>query len=108
MNNIEISAIVPCYNSEKHLERCLKSLINQEYDNYKIVAYDNESTDSTPEILMSYKEKYPDKISIIDIPNISSNFPLIPLFIISLAIFLYCSLLSKKLSLILPLRKSSI
>ena len=73
MNNIEISAIVPCYNSQKHLERCLDSLINQEYNKYKIIAYDNESTDSTPEILMSYKEKYPDKLSIINVPNIYRN-----------------------------------
>lgn len=70
---ISITIVVPCYNSEKLLERCLESVINQDYDNYKIVAYNNESTDSTAEILTRYQNKFSKKITVIDIPNIYKN-----------------------------------
>ena len=32
----KVSIIVPCYNVEKYIERCLNSLINQEYSNIEI------------------------------------------------------------------------
>jgi len=72
-DKISISVIVPCYNSEKHLSRCLDSVLNQTYDNYKVIAYNNESTDSTKDILERYQDKYSSKLEVIDIPNIYKN-----------------------------------
>lgn len=72
-NPISITVVIPCYNSERHLKRCLVSVLNQSYENYKVVAYNNESTDSTGEILSKYAEKYKDKLSVIDIENIYQN-----------------------------------
>ena len=56
-----VSVIVPIYNTEKYLRRCLDSLINQTLDGVQIVAVDDGSTDSSPAILEEYVSKYPDR-----------------------------------------------
>ena len=47
----KVSIIVPCYNVEKYIERCLNSLINQEYSNIEILCIDDGSKDNTKKIL---------------------------------------------------------
>jgi len=51
---IKVSVIVPVYNAEKYLEKCLDSLINQTMEEIEIIAVDDGSTDSTPRILAGY------------------------------------------------------
>lgn len=46
----KISIIIPVYNVEKYLEKCLKSIINQTYRNLQIILIDDGSTDASPEI----------------------------------------------------------
>jgi chlorobactene glucosyltransferase len=46
-----VSVLIPARNEEKFIERCLDSLQNQVYKNYEIVVLNDNSTDSTPEIL---------------------------------------------------------
>lgn len=55
-NNV-ISIIVPIYNSEKHLYRCLESLINQNYKNIEILMIDDGSTDTSKEICYFFLKK---------------------------------------------------
>jgi len=55
--NPKISVIVPVYNCEKWLCKCLDSLICQTYDNLEIICINDGSTDSSPEILKKYKTK---------------------------------------------------
>lgn len=50
MENKCISIIVPVYNCEKYIFRCLKSIINQTYKNLQIIVIDDGSTDSTLKI----------------------------------------------------------
>lgn len=50
MNNDLISVVVPCYNVEKYLEKCVDSIINQTYQNLEIILVDDGATDSTPEL----------------------------------------------------------
>lgn len=57
MSNILVSIIVPMYNSEKYIERCVKSLINQSYKNIEIILIDDGSKDKTIEILKLYNNK---------------------------------------------------
>lgn len=63
----KISIIIPCYNVEKYIERCLKSIINQTYgvENLEIICIDDVSNDSTYKILTGFKEKYPENIIVI-------------------------------------------
>ena len=58
MNNNElVSVIIPVYNSEKYLEECLESIINQTYPNIEIIAVDDGSEDSSLDILEQYSNK---------------------------------------------------
>ena len=59
MNDINISIIVPVYQAEKFLEKCLKSLINQNIDEYEIICIDDGSTDSSAEIIHKLQQNAP-------------------------------------------------
>ena len=50
-NNPKISVIIPVYNSEQYLEKCLKSIIFQTYDNLEIICINDGSTDGSAKIL---------------------------------------------------------
>ena len=52
-----ISVIVPVYNVELYLERCINSIINQTYQNLEIILIDDGSTDRSGEICDEYKKK---------------------------------------------------
>ena len=54
---ITMSVIVPVYNAEKYIKRCLDSIIHQN-GSYEIVVIDDGSTDSTPKILEEYTKKH--------------------------------------------------
>jgi glycosyltransferase involved in cell wall biosynthesis len=59
---IKVSIIVPVYNAEKHLDKCLSSLINQTLQDIQIIIVDDDSTDKSEQIIAKYKEKYSHKI----------------------------------------------
>ena len=52
-----ISIIVPVYNSEKYLRKCLDSLINQSYENIEVLCVNDGSTDNSHIILDEYAQK---------------------------------------------------
>jgi chlorobactene glucosyltransferase len=53
-----ISVIVPIRNEEENVERCITSLMNQNYPSYEVIAVDDLSTDNTPSILEDLLDKY--------------------------------------------------
>ena len=59
---VKYSIIVPVYNVEKYLSECLDSLVNQNYDNYEIIIVDEGSTDGSSDIVLKYKNEYPNLI----------------------------------------------
>lgn len=63
-----VSIVVPIYNVELYLEKCLESLINQSYSNLEIILVNDGSTDNCLEICKKYKEK-DDRIIVIDKEN---------------------------------------
>lgn len=56
MNEL-ISIIVPCYNSERFVKKCVDSILVQTYKNIEIILVNDGSTDSTPAILDEYASK---------------------------------------------------
>lgn len=53
-----ITVIVPCYNVEKYIDKCVQSLINQTYKNLEIILVDDCSTDNTWKIINKYSKNY--------------------------------------------------
>ena len=52
-----ISIIIPVFNIEKYLDRCIKTVINQTYSNIEIIIVDDGSTDKTLTLALSLQEK---------------------------------------------------
>lgn len=65
----KISVILPVYNVENYLRENLDSIFNQSYSNYEVIAVNDGSTDSSLNILNEYKERYKDKLIIINQSN---------------------------------------
>ena len=64
----KISIIVPVYNVEKYLEKCLKSIISQTYKNLEIIVVNDGSIDNSLEICKKF-EKIDKRIKVIDKEN---------------------------------------
>ncbi len=58
----KVSVIVPVYNVEKYLEKCLDSLVNQTLEAIEIIVVNDGSSDDSQKIMDGFQEKYPDKI----------------------------------------------
>lgn len=65
---MKYSVIIPVYNVEKYIDRCLKSIISQNYDDLEIIVVDNGSTDSSGSICDTYANEY-SNISVYHIEN---------------------------------------
>jgi cellulose synthase/poly-beta-1,6-N-acetylglucosamine synthase-like glycosyltransferase len=63
-----VSVIVPARNEEEEIERCLVSILKQNYPSFEVIAIDDSSCDSTFEIMKKVKQKMPgiaDKLTIL-------------------------------------------
>ena len=47
----KISVIIPVYNAEKTIRRCLESIMSSEYEEYEVIVVDDGSTDNSASIL---------------------------------------------------------
>ena len=65
-----LSVIVPIFNEEKYIAKCIDSILEQDYpkDDLEIILVDGMSTDNTRKIVEEYVTKYP-FIKLIDNPN---------------------------------------
>mgnify|MGYP003315936127 CR=1 FL=1 len=61
----KVSVIMATYNCEDTIKEAIESIINQTYSNWELVICDDCSTDNTYNLLLEYKEKYPEKIVLI-------------------------------------------
>ena len=57
MENKKVSIVVPCYGTEKYVERCIKSLICQTYKNLEIIMVNDASPNGMEKILEKYKKQ---------------------------------------------------
>lgn len=60
-----VSVVVPVYGTEKYVEKCLDSILNQTYQNLEVLVVNDASPDHAPEILRNYK-KIDDRVKIIE------------------------------------------
>lgn len=58
----KVSVIVPVYNVENYLAKCLDSLVNQSLQNIEIIVVNDGSSDGSVSIIQQYSEKYPEKV----------------------------------------------
>ena len=56
------SLIVPVYNVQKYIEKCISSILDQDYANYEIIIVDDGSTDKSAEIIDRIANLNRDKI----------------------------------------------
>lgn len=68
-----ISVIVPVYNGEKYIDKCLQSILAQTYTNYEVIIVNDGSTDKSREILVEY-EKNNENIHLINKENQGSSY----------------------------------
>ena len=59
-----VSIVVPVYNMEKFLPRCMDTLVSQSSD-YEIILVDDGSTDRSPELCDDYRQRYPSLVRVI-------------------------------------------
>ena len=57
MNKKDISIIVPIYNAEKYLNKCIDSIINQSKKELEIILINDGSTDNSENIIKKYDDK---------------------------------------------------
>ncbi len=66
---IKVSVVVPIFNVEEYLERCVKSLLNQTLDDIEIILVNDGSKDKSGEIAQDFSNKYPEKIIYVEKKN---------------------------------------
>ncbi len=63
--NFSVEILLSTYNGEKYLSSQLESILEQDYQNWKLVIRDDGSTDGTLAILNGYIQKYPEKLCLL-------------------------------------------
>lgn len=66
---MKLSVIVPVYNSERYLQKCLDSLVAQTIDDYEIILINDGSKDGSLSIIESYVNQYPGLIRALTVEN---------------------------------------
>lgn len=69
MKNIRVSIITPCFNSESTIERTIKSVLGQTYENLEYLILDGGSTDRTLELAGKYEPLFGGRMRIISEPD---------------------------------------
>lgn len=69
MSDKKISIIVPCYNVEHYLPRCIDSLLAQTLEDIEIICINDGSPDRCIDILRDYEQRHPETIKVIDKKN---------------------------------------
>lgn len=66
---MRFSVLIPVYNTEKYLDECLQSVLDQTYQDFEVILVDDGSTDNSPQICDDYQAKYPEVIRVLHQQN---------------------------------------
>ena len=69
MGEPRFSIIIPVYNVEKYIRRCMASVMNQSFRDYEVIVVDDESPDNSMQIVAEFSERYPGMITMIHQKN---------------------------------------
>ena len=58
MEELKVSVVVPVYNLEDYIEKCIQSILDQTYKNYELILVDDGSADHSYDICKKYSESY--------------------------------------------------
>ncbi len=67
-NKIDVSIIIPVYNSERYIAYIIEDLLNQSYENFEIIVINDGSTDNSQEILAEF-EKRDERVKVVEVKN---------------------------------------
>ena len=70
---MKVSVVVPIYNSEKYIQKCIDSIINQKYSDWELILVDDGSTDNSISICKKNSE-YDSRIHVLTQKNMGSNY----------------------------------
>lgn len=62
---MKFSILIPVYNVEDYIKKCIDSVIEQEFNDYEIILVDDGSTDKSGEICDAYEQCYPNRVKVI-------------------------------------------
>ena len=65
----KISVIIPCYNAQAYIPRCLHSIFSQTIgmETLEIILVNDASTDHTLDILLQFENKFPDSVIVVNL-----------------------------------------
>ena len=66
---MKLSIIVPVYNTQGYVPRCVDSLLAQGTEDYEIILINDGSKDHSLSVIQSYEKRYPEKIRVLDLTN---------------------------------------
>lgn len=58
----KVTIVVPVYNAEKYIAKCLDSILNNTYKNIEVILINDGSKDNSQKILNEYQKKYPQQL----------------------------------------------
>ena len=65
----KVTIVIPVYNAEKTISKCMDSILNQTNENYHVLLIDDGSKDNSLKVIKEYEKKYPKKIKVISKKN---------------------------------------
>ena len=65
----DVSIVIPVYNMEQYLDRCMESVLAQTLSNIEIILVDDGSSDRSAAMCDSYAKKYPQKVVVLHKEN---------------------------------------
>ena len=65
----KVTIVIPVYNAEKTISKCIDSILNQTNENYQVLLIDDGSKDNSLKVIKEYEKNYPKKIKVISKEN---------------------------------------